>query len=305
MPPKISIITPTYNRAHLLGVAYQSLLRQDSKDFEWIIIDDGGADNTQDIVRSWIEEGKINIIYERQQNGGVNRARNRGIELAQGELCLFLDDDDYLSDDAVSTVYRHGQTIRDNPRIAGLLFLSGYQKTGKVIGQPFRSDVSINNYIRLYFWDKIDGDRLAVHKTEIQKKYPFPAFAGEKFAPEGIMFARMAKEHDYLCVNSILLFKEYLEDGITINRYSESETIIGELSWHYERMDKAFPFSIRNKSVRRWLRLKLQTKASLFSIFRESNCFWLCLANLPGALANMLLMWCRKKLGVVKSKRKK
>ncbi len=280
----LSIVTPTYNRGHLLNAAYQSLLRQDNKDFEWIVIDDGSTDNTEALFRAWMEEKKIKILYERQENGGVNRARNRGIELAQGEMILYLDSDDYLSDDAVSTINHHWESIKDNTKVVGLLFLSGNQETKKIIGKPFRNDVSINNYINFYWREKIGGDKTVVHKTDIQRKYLFPVFDGEKFAVEGIMYVRIAKEYDYLCVNKILQYKEYLEDGITRKGYPEPEMLMGLLAYRYELTDKAFPFRTRKNSMRKWIRLKRQTKASWVSIFQEAKCFWLCCLCVPMAL---------------------
>ena len=290
----LSIITPTYNRGHLLDNAYQSLLRQDNKNFVWIIIDDGGTDNTEAVCRSWIEEGKIKILYERQENGGVNRARNRGVELALGEILLYLDDDDYLSDDAVSTVYHHWETIKDNSKIVGMLFLSGKQETGEIIGQSFHSDVSINNYINIYYRERIKGDKTVVHKTEVQRNYPFPAFDGERFAPEGIMFNRISKEYDYLCVNKILQYKEYLENGITKSGYPESEIMKGLLTLHYEQTDKIFPYHIRRRSMRMWIALKLLSKTPLLSVFRESKKPLLCLVCFPRALVKFLCMSSRQ-----------
>ena len=282
--PMLSIVTPTYNRGYLLDAAYQSLLRQCNKDFEWIVIDDGSVDNTEAVVLAWIEEGKIRIVYERQENGGINRARNRGIELAQGEMILYLDSDDYLSDDAVSTIYYHWEAIRDNPKIVGFFFFAGCQKTKEIIGKPFRSDVSINNYINIYYREKVSGDKTVVHKTDIQRKYPFPVFDREKFAPEAIMFGRIAKEYDYLCVNKIIKYVEYLEDGITKNGYPESEILTGLLTWRYEQTDENFPYHVQKHAMRKWIRLKRQTKASWISIFRETKNLWLCCLCIPRAL---------------------
>lgn len=54
---KITLFTPTYNRAYILDTLYRSVQRQTFRDFEWIIIDDGSTDNTQEIVAQWIEDG--------------------------------------------------------------------------------------------------------------------------------------------------------------------------------------------------------------------------------------------------------
>jgi glycosyltransferase involved in cell wall biosynthesis len=301
----LSIITPTYNRCHLLGAIYQSLLRQSNKDFVWIIIDDGSTDNTQDVCQAMIDEQKIKIVYERQENGGVNRARNRGVELAQGELITSIDSDDYFSDDAVETIYHYWQTIKDNPKIACICFLNGYQGTGKIVGTLFpNGDVSINNYTKLYYWDKVTGDKTGATKTEILRRFPFPVFEGEKFAPEEISFNRAAKEYDLLCVNKIIKYVEYLEEGITKTGYPESEIVTGLLTCNNEKIDKAFPYRVRSKSMKNWLWLKLQVnKTPLLSTIRESKSFWLCLVNLPRVWAKMLKYRVRKKLGINKAKK--
>ena len=70
----ICVFTPTYNRAYILSRLYESLCRQTSSAFEWLIVDDGSTDNTQNMISKWIEEGKISIRYFKQENGGKQRA---------------------------------------------------------------------------------------------------------------------------------------------------------------------------------------------------------------------------------------
>ena len=69
----ITILTPTYNRAKLLNRLYQSLCLQTVQNFEWIIVNDGSKDNTDEIVHTFISENKININYLKQKNGGKHR----------------------------------------------------------------------------------------------------------------------------------------------------------------------------------------------------------------------------------------
>ena len=66
----ITVFTPTYNRAHLLPQLYQSLLQQKTKDFEWLVVDDGSRDNTKELINSFMAEGRVNIRYIYQENGG-------------------------------------------------------------------------------------------------------------------------------------------------------------------------------------------------------------------------------------------
>lgn len=87
----ISVIIPTFNKASLLMEAIESVLSQTFQDFEIIIIDDGSTDGTGEIVE---KIGDPRIVYHFQNNEGVNRARNKGIEISKGDHLAFLDHDD-------------------------------------------------------------------------------------------------------------------------------------------------------------------------------------------------------------------
>jgi glycosyltransferase involved in cell wall biosynthesis len=88
--PLVSVIIPTYNRGWILKEAIDSVLAQDYKDFELIVVDDGSTDNTREILDSYGRD----LIVLRQANRGVSAARNRGIAEAHGRLVAFLDSDD-------------------------------------------------------------------------------------------------------------------------------------------------------------------------------------------------------------------
>ena len=90
----VSVIIPTYNRAHLIGRAIQSVLNQTYKDFEIIVVDDGSTDSTEKAVREFQEQGKRIKYIRHNKNKGGSAARNTGIKAAKGEYIAFLDDDD-------------------------------------------------------------------------------------------------------------------------------------------------------------------------------------------------------------------
>lgn len=90
LSPKVTVIIPTYNRAHLVKDAVESVLNQTYQDFELIVIDDGSTDNTKEVLA--VYKDKLTYIY--QENQGRSSARNHGIKLAQGEYIAFLDSDD-------------------------------------------------------------------------------------------------------------------------------------------------------------------------------------------------------------------
>ena len=83
----ITILTPTYNRAGTLPKLFGSLQGQTSKDFEWIVIDDGSKDNTTELVKEFAEKAEgFLVTYLKQHNSGKHVALNNGISKAQGEL---------------------------------------------------------------------------------------------------------------------------------------------------------------------------------------------------------------------------
>lgn len=97
--PLISIIIPSFNCAEYLPKAIDSVLNQTYQDFEIIIVDDGSTDNTKDILKSYIEKGKIIYIY--QENKGLPASRNTGIKSAKGKYIAILDGDDELVPEAL------------------------------------------------------------------------------------------------------------------------------------------------------------------------------------------------------------
>ena len=88
--PLVSVIIPTFNRSGMLKEAVDSVLAQDFRNFELIVVDDGSTDNTPQLLDGYAE----NITVLRQKNAGVSAARNRGIRSASGQLIAFLDSDD-------------------------------------------------------------------------------------------------------------------------------------------------------------------------------------------------------------------
>ena len=97
---KVSVILPVYNVEKYLRKCMESIVSQTFGDIEIICIDDGSTDGSPDILKEFAEkDSRIKLIV--QENAGVGYARNRGIELAQGEYILFVDSDDYLDSKAV------------------------------------------------------------------------------------------------------------------------------------------------------------------------------------------------------------
>lgn len=98
--PKISVIIPVYNGRATIARAARSVLEQDYPNIELILVDDGSADGTDQILEELAGEYG-NVVPIRQKNGGVSKARNTGLEAATGEYLMFLDADDELAPQAM------------------------------------------------------------------------------------------------------------------------------------------------------------------------------------------------------------
>jgi len=94
----ISVIIPTYNRAHLIRDTINSVIDQTYKDWELIIVDDGSIDNTFEVVKPFLKDLRIKLVSRpKNRLGGGNAARNYGFELSKGKFIKWLDSDDLLA----------------------------------------------------------------------------------------------------------------------------------------------------------------------------------------------------------------
>ncbi len=89
---KFSIIIPTFNRCHLLWKTLLSLKSQTFSDFEVLVIDDGSTDKTKELVSEFLVDKRFK--YVTKENGGASSARNRGLDLASGDLITYIDSDE-------------------------------------------------------------------------------------------------------------------------------------------------------------------------------------------------------------------
>lgn len=103
--PKISLVVPIYNKEQILYKCLDSLVNQTMQDIEIILINDGSIDDSEKICLDYVTRYPNLIQYHAFENGGVSRARNRGIDLAKGEYIGFIDSDDWVSLDFCETMF--------------------------------------------------------------------------------------------------------------------------------------------------------------------------------------------------------
>ncbi|HJJ07199.1 MAG TPA: glycosyltransferase family 2 protein [Clostridiaceae bacterium] len=216
----ITVFTPTYNRKDELKKLYKSLLNQNFKDFEWLIVDDGSEDGTEEAIKNFINENKININYYKQANQGKSVAHNKGVELAKGEFFVGIDSDDIFMTDALEKIYKYFEVIKDKNEICGICFLNCKKENNQIIGSEFPKNKMIDNYYNIYHKHKVTGDKEMVFKTNILKDYLFPIYENEKFVPEALLFNRICRKYSFLCINEPVIYKEYLDKGYTSNYFN-------------------------------------------------------------------------------------
>lgn len=210
----VTVFTPTYNRAYILGDLYHSLQRQTCMDFEWLIVDDGSADDTKALVASWQgEENPFPIRYVYQENGGKCRAINRGLKEADGRLFFTVDSDDYLTDDAIEKVIRWEGELPKDGHFCGYVGNRGTTPTqtpNRLFPGGYLDGTALDRY------DQVDGERAFVFYTEIHRKYLYPEFPGEKFLTEAVTWDLMAHDgYKMRFYNDIIWIWEYKDDGLT------------------------------------------------------------------------------------------
>lgn len=207
----LSIVTPTYNRAHLLGNCFASLMCQTDKDFEWVIVDDGSSDDTKQVVQKFAGDFPITYVYK--ENGGKHTALNRSHEYIHGKYVLILDSDDYLTDTAVEKVKAAWAQFEGQEEIGIVTLLKGQAEDDPSCKAPDEGvPVDIMRYKRICIHS---SDCCEVIRTELFLKYPFPVFPGERFVSEGALWNRVSFTHKCVYINQVVYIADYLEGGLT------------------------------------------------------------------------------------------
>ena len=211
----VTIFTPTYNRANTLVRTYTSLVNQTCKDFEWLIVDDGSADDTEILVKSWINGNDFPIRYIKQSNGGKYRAYNNGLWNAKGEFFFCVDSDDWLPHNAVEIISSYAENLSGNDSLAGIVALK-ISQDNKIIGSPFRNTQTFKSLYDLEVQGD-GGERSIVFKTSVASMFPFPEETDEKFLGESVIYDQLHGKYKFLISNEILTCCEYQTDGLSSN----------------------------------------------------------------------------------------
>jgi glycosyltransferase involved in cell wall biosynthesis len=216
---RITVFTPTYNRAYIIEKLYKSLQNQTYRNFEWLVIDDGSTDNTNELINKFIKESNsFGITYIKKINGGQHSALNTGIPLAKGELFMIVDSDDYLDNFALECIDKWEKTISNKKDLfAGISGLRRYGN-GINIGGVFSEDyIDSSNLDRNKF--NLFGDKAEAYYTKVLREFsPLPEYENENDVEKAVLWNRIAAAgYQVRWFNKAIYIGEYLNDGMTKN----------------------------------------------------------------------------------------
>ena len=214
----LTILTPTYNRVHTLPLLYDSLCAQTCDEFEWLVVDDGSADDTISWLRSCRDRHPVfPIRILSQPNGGKHMALNAGVAAAQGEWIFVVDSDDRLTADAVEYVQRVLASVAvTSGKATGVCFRRAHLD-GRLMGRLWHGAVPFAARPGLVA-RMVQADLAYVFPSAVMRSLPFPVIPGEKFVPELYIWNRIADAGDILYyLDRVIYLCDYLSDGYTRN----------------------------------------------------------------------------------------
>lgn len=211
----LTIFTPVYNRTNLIHKLYESLVRQSNQNFIWLIVDDGSTDNIKQIIDGYRSSAKFEIKYIYQENAGKHSAHNTGVENCKTELFFCVDSDDYLTDDAVESIYSEHEKYRSQ-KILGYYFRKK-DTQNQISGVAFSFEKKFVGLRELYFKYGFIGELAIVLKTDLIKHFSFPVYKNEKFVSEKVFYNQITSIAPMVYIDKVIYVFEYQETGYTMN----------------------------------------------------------------------------------------
>ncbi len=216
---KVSVIVPVYNLSQYIGSTLDSIINQDFKSFELIVIDDGSTDESLEVINDKLSKSLISYKVIHQENSGVSSARNRGIEEAQGEYLVFVDGDDYITGNHLSELY-NGES--------DFSLIQLVKKDGDKLSNPYiysKRSIACDDFI----------------KMELNMEIPF------NFCQ--LMYKTSIIKDNNLRFNTDAVYGEDTEFALKALAFGDDISISNEITYYYiQRQDSA----IRTTDFRRF-----------------------------------------------------
>lgn len=210
----LTIFTPTYNRKHTLHRLYASLLSQ-RHNYEWLVIDDGSTDGTEELITELVNKHEIPVRFIRKEHGGKHTAFNLAMQEAKGDFLLCLDSDDRLADGVVDCIFKAIPNLL--PTDIGFI---GYKAILNKEVLTHQGDSHHKGLYQFYRSSGNSGEFSLIFRTYLLRKYPFPEPTGEPYVSECVIFDRMEMDGYTFCpLHKVIEFCEYQQDGLSNNSF--------------------------------------------------------------------------------------
>ena len=189
---KITIITPTYNRAKTLPKVFESLLKQSFKDFIWIILDDGSTDNTTEIVENFqLFNPFFEIIYMKDKNRHKFLTVLEGVKMVKTPYFMVVDSDDIYPEDALETLISEVEKIENQDNYVAVMGLSA-DENGKIVGNQYPNNGFDGSIFEMRYKYKVRGDKFGIfitktYQREVSDK-DFSHYEGKGYIPQSVIF---------------------------------------------------------------------------------------------------------------------
>lgn len=211
---KVSVVTPTYNRAKEVKTLYQSLCNQTDQDFVWWIIDDGSDDETPVLLEDWSEANQTFCLKKAiRRHGGKHRALNWVAGHLTGDLVIVVDSDDWLMPNAIATIKEQWERFGCNPRVQSMVFERG--KTAHRALNPISDQPFVSQRFHYTSRNKMYGDFSDVFTVYAFQTCLLPEFENEDFLTEGLMYLAFSKRYLSAFIPEILIVGEYRSKGLS------------------------------------------------------------------------------------------
>lgn len=303
----ITVVTPTFNRAHTLHRCYESLSKQTLHDFEWLVIDDGSTDGTAELVAGWQKQASFPIRYLHKQNGGKPSAVNAGIRNAYGKYLAILDSDDAVPENSLELLAKNWATVSEFPdadKYWCVLSLCKNAVTGDIVGSQFPENGMAGTWASLTYKVGISGEKWGLMRTDLLREHTYPEDLDVKFITESLVWAALGRKYKYWCTNDVVR-DYYVPEGPALGNLSgransirnaagmlpaDIDTLNQDLPWYF--VDQPVHFLKRCAQVVRYSLHAGQVKATWDKITASGAMLMLVLAAPVGiALYIRDLLW--------------
>ena len=204
--PFVTVVTPVYNREDTILRAMQSVERQSYKDMEYIVVNDGSTDSTEEIIIDFLHKTTMPMLYVKKDNGGVHTARNLGIKLARGEMYMCNDSDDESLPNAVETFVNAWKMIPKEQR--NLYFeikARCINEAGEEVGPRFPEDINIREWVEVkQYYESILAENVGFRRIDIMKANPWPEPENVTFVGEDFVWKKLRMQYRTWLINDIV-----------------------------------------------------------------------------------------------------